>query len=605
MSHAKQPLRIGNAHAFWGDRADAAVEMLAREPELDYVTLDYLAEVSMSILAMQRERDVAAGFARDFIEVIESVAPYWAAGGKCKLITNAGGLNPRGCAEAVRAALEHAGCRALKIGVVSGDDVLEKLRGASSNTSKFQNLDTGAAIDTVRDRLITANAYLGAAPIVEALAEGADIVITGRIADPSLVVAPCVHHFGWNDGEHDKLAGATVAGHLIECGTQVTGGISTDWLNVPGAAGIGFPIVEVAEDGSCIVTKPPGTGGCVSPATVKEQLVYEIGDPANYLSPDVTVSILSLKVEDLGDDRVSVSGAIGRPRPNTLKVSATYRDGFRAAGTLTIVGRDTNDKAKRCGEIILGRLRDAGFTLRDSVVEAIGGSAGDDRFGETVMRIAVEAESREPVERFSRELMSLITAGPQGVSGYAAGRPTVQPVFRYWPCLVERGAVMPRVTIVESVDTSSEASQTIGLQPGRRGDQARAVIAASKTLAGASGSNPFEKPAANATHLYAIARARSGDKGMSANVGVIARNAASWEFLRNWLSAERVAEFFAPLGVDSVERFELANLQALNFVIHGILKNGLRNDAQGKALGQKLLEMQLPPGALRRNNDPL
>jgi hypothetical protein len=323
MADAKRPLRIGNAHAFWGDRADAAPEMLAREPDLDYVTLDYLAEVSMSILAIQRERDPAAGFARDFLDVIASLAPYWASGCRCKLVTNAGGLNPRGCAEAVRAALEKAGCRAMKIGVVSGDDVLNQVRSDHSNASAFRNLDTGAAVDDVRDRLITANAYLGAAPIVEALNAGADIVITGRVADPSLVVAPCIHHFGWRDDELNRLAGATVAGHLIECGTQVTGGISTDWLNVPGTGEIGFPIVEVAEDGTCFVTKPRGTGCRVTAATVKEQLVYEIGDPANYLSPDVAVSFLNLGVDDLRNDRVRVAGAVGRARPDTLKVSAT------------------------------------------------------------------------------------------------------------------------------------------------------------------------------------------------------------------------------------------------------------------------------------------
>ena len=266
MMPTTKSVRIGNAQAFWGDRASAAAEMLAREPDLDYLTLDYLAEVSMSILAVQRERDPEAGFARDFIDVIRSLVPYWSSGGRCRLIANAGGLNPRGCAEACREALAEAGCRSLRIGVVTGDDVLEIVRAAAANSSspEFCNLDTGAAIGQVRDRLVTANAYLGAAPIARALADGADIVITGRVADPSLVVAACIHHFGWSDDELDRLAGATVAGHLIECGTQVTGGISTDWLDVPDAAHIGFPIVEVSEDGSCIVTKPRGTGGCVT-----------------------------------------------------------------------------------------------------------------------------------------------------------------------------------------------------------------------------------------------------------------------------------------------------------------------------------------------------
>jgi Acyclic terpene utilisation family protein AtuA len=612
MKPTAKPVRIGNAQAFWGDRADAAAEMLAREPEIDYITLDYLAEVSMSILAMQRERDPGAGFARDFIEVIRSLAPYWSFGGRCRLITNAGGLNPLGCAEACRAALEQAGCRSLRIGIVAGDDVLEQARAvAATQSHNFKTLDTGASIGHIRDRLVTANAYLGAGPIIEALADGADIVITGRVADPSLVVAPCVYHFGWNEDQLDRLAGATVAGHLVECGTQVTGGISTDWLDVPDPAHIGFPIVEVAEDGSCVVTKPRGTGGCVTPATVKEQLVYEIGDPANYLSPDVAVSFLSLAVEDLGNDRVRVTGAKGKSRPDQYKVSATYRDGFRAAGTLTVIGRDATAKARRCGELVLARVNESGFELRDSMIECVGSGdaaariAGDDRcqsgrFAEILLRIAVEADSREALECFARGLMPLITAGPQGTTGYAEGRPQIHFVFRYWPCLIARNAVTPRVEFVQSANTKH-----VGLQPGRRGDQARAPIEASTAVAGSAGSDPIGPPTTGLPserkmHLYDIAHARSGDKGTSANVGVIARSEPAWEFMQTWLSADRVAAFFSPLGLKRVERFELPSLQALNFVLHGALKRSLRTDAQGKALGQILLEMPLPEGFSRR-----
>ena len=440
--------------------------MLAREPELDYLTLDYLAEVSMSILAMQRERDPNAGYARDFVEVVRSLVPYWTSGGRCRVIANAGGLNPQGCAEACRAVLAEAGCRLAENRSRDRRRCFgTRSRSANASSSDFQNLDTHAKLHDVRDRLVTANAYLGASPIVEALAGGADIVITGRVADPSLVVAPCIHHFGWNENELDRLAGATVAGHLIECGTQVTGGISTDWLDIPDAAHIGFPIVEVSDDGSCVVTKPRGTGGRVSEMTVKEQLLYEIGDPDNYLSPDVTVSFLTLAVEDLGNDRVRVSGATGKPRPETLKVSATFRDGFRAAGTLTIIGRNARAKARRVGEFVLQRVRDAGFTLRDTIVETISSVVGSDQkdsphpegIEESVLRVAVEADDREAVERFSRELMPYITAGPQGTTGYAEGRPRVHQVFRYWPCLISQDAVAPQVKILSS---SSGAAKT-------------------------------------------------------------------------------------------------------------------------------------------------
>jgi hypothetical protein len=597
----KQSVRIGNAQAFWGDRGDAAAEMLAREPGLDYLTMDYLAEVSMSILAVQRERDPQAGFARDFVEVVRSLAAYWSAGGRCRLIVNAGGLNPRGCAETCRGALEEAGCRSMHIGVVSGDDVVAIVRAAASELSsqEFRNLDTSAAVSEVADRLITANAYLGAAPIVAALADGADIVITGRVADPSLVVAACRHHFGWSESDFDRLAGATVAGHLIECGTQVTGGISTDWLDVPDPTHIGFPIVEVSEDGSCIVTKPRGTGGCVTPQTVKEQLVYEIGDPQNYLSPDVTVSFLSLLVDDLGNDRVRVSGANGRTYPPTYKVSATFRDGYRSAGTLTIFGRNAVSKARRAGELVVQRVREAGFSLRDSIVEclgsgacaagAVGALAGNARAEsnlllETVLRVAVEADSREAAESFSREFMPLITAGPQGTTGYAEGRPRIHSLIRYWPCLIPRDAIAPLDDKITTADTSQSQQSSF------------AARTADEPLSAALARTPNEPqpPRNGRPTMYDIASARSGDKGAHANVGVIARDGKAWEFLQSWLTADRVAAFFSPLQVTSVERFELPNLGALNFILRDVLRRGLRTDAQGKTLGQILLEMPLP-----------
>jgi len=598
MTSTPQPVRIGNAQAFWGDRTDAAAEMLAREPELDFLTLDYLAEVSMSILAMQRERDSNAGYARDFVEVVRSLVPYWLSGGRCRVIANAGGLNPQGCAEACRVALIEGGCRPLKIGVVAGDDVLELVRAADGSSDDFQSLDTNAQLHEVRDRLVTANAYLGAWPIVEALAGGADIVITGRVADPSLVVAPCIHHFGWNENDLDRLAGATIAGHLIECGTQVTGGIGTDWLELPDAAHIGFPIAEVSNDGSCVVTKPSGTGGRVTEMTVKEQLLYEIGDPDNYLSPDVAVSFLKLTVEDLGNNRVRVNGATGRPRPETLKVSATFRDGFRSAGTLTIIGRNAKAKARRVGALVLQRVRDAGFTPRDAIVETISSVVSSDQkdsphpegIEESVLRVAVEADDRKAVERFSRELMPYITAGPQGTTGYAEGRPRVHQVFRYWPCLISQDAVAPQVKVFSSASAATTAPPFASrpAKPGSTPASAAQSVHSQHTS---------ERPARKPTHVYDIAVARSGDKGTSANIGVIVRHPDWWKFLRKWLTAEAVATYFAPMTIESVERFELPNLGALNFVIRGALRRSLRTDAQGKALGQILLEMPLPEDA--------
>jgi hypothetical protein len=446
-------LNIGNAQAFWGDDPDAPARLVAQAPGLDVLTLDYLAEVSMSILAKQRDRDPSAGYARDVLGVVQSLAPHWRGGRKLRLVTNAGGLNPRGCAERCAATLREAGCGGLKVGLVTGDDVLPLLRECPA---EFPHLETREPLSTVRDSLVTANAYLGAAGIVDALCAGADIVITGRVADPSLTVAPCIARYGWKSDDWDRIAGATVAGHLIECGAQVTGGISTHWLNLD-TTNIGLPIVEVAGDGSCVVTKPPGTGGAVDERTVKEQLLYEIGDPARYLSPDATVSFLTLGVQDEGNDRVQVRGATGGPPPEKYKVSATYRAGFRASGMLTVFGRDAVAKARRCGDIVLRQLRDAGCEPQKSLVECLG--AGDVAPGvpspqtsdllQTVLRISVWDPRREIVERFTRQIMPLISAGPQGITGYAEGRPAVHEVFGYWPTLIDRSLVHVHVELLE------------------------------------------------------------------------------------------------------------------------------------------------------------
>ncbi|MFM7520849.1 MAG: acyclic terpene utilization AtuA family protein [Planctomycetota bacterium] len=576
----KRSIRVGNAHAFWGDRLAAARELLALEPDLDYLVMDFLAEVSMSILAGQRERDPAAGFVRDVLTVVADLAAFWSAGGRCRVIVNAGGLDPAGCAAACRRVIEEAGCRAVTIG---------SLR-AGGGPDAFTNLDSGAALDTVRDRLVTANAYLGAGPVVEALAAGADLVITGRVADPSPVVAACRHAFAWRADDHDLTAGATVAGHLLECGTQVTGGISTDWLDVPAPESIGFPVAEIAADGSCVITKAAGSGGRVTTATVKEQLVYEIGDPARYLSPDATVSFLGLEVTEVGPDRVRVAGARGGPPPESLKVSATYRDGFRAAATLTMFGPESATKARRCGAIVLGRLAAAGHRFRDTLVECLG--QGDSvpvlppdlvptDAWETVLRIAVEADDAAPVEAFTREVMPLVTAGPQGTTGYAGGRPRVHRLLRYWPCLVRADRVIPTMTTLVTADTG----------PARRPAPAPAPVRA------APATPPPAPPPGPPRRLLDVAFGRSGDKGTGANVGILVRDPADWPWLRSWLTAERVAAWLGPLGVEEVTAYPLPALGGINFVVRGVLRRGLRNDAQGKALAQAVLAMPLdaPP----------
>ena len=383
--------------------------------------------------------------------------PLWKKGSRLKIVTNAGGLNPIGCAKACSDIIRDSGFNSLKIGVVYGDDVLSLITTDADNP-QFNNLETNDPIRPVISSLVTANAYLGSRPIVEALTRGADIVITGRVADPSLTAAPCIAHFGWSWRDYDHIAGATIAGHLIECGTQVTGGISTNWLDVPDPANIGFPIVEVMEDGSCIVTKPENTGGQVTLETVKEQLLYEIGDPNRYLSPDATVSFLSLQLKSLGKDRVQVSDAKGAEPPLSYKVSATYRDGFKTEGFLTLFGPDAAKKAKLCGEIILEKVRKAGYKIDRSLIECLG--CGDVVPGiaeipkakdslECVLRVCVASHQQEALEYFAREIASMVTSGPQGVTGYTSGRPQVRPVFAFWPCLIDPAKVTPTVNIIE------------------------------------------------------------------------------------------------------------------------------------------------------------
>lgn len=449
-----RPVTIGNASAFWGDNPDAPARLLQLRPDLDFLTLDYLAEVSLSIMAIQKEKNPEAGFAADFVEVVKSLLPVWQAGSKTKIVTNAGGLNPLGCASACATVLREAGRRA-RIALVTGDDVLDQVK-ANPDEQAFKNLETGERLANIRDRLVTANAYIGAQQAAEALRQGADIVICGRLADPSLTVAAAMAHFGWGESHYDRLAGATVAGHLIECGTQATGGISTNWMDLHSQEDLGYPIVELSEDGKFVVTKPEGTGGRVSEETVKEQLVYELGDPGCYLSPDVTVSIHDLRVREIERDRVEVTGALGLAPPPTYKVSATYRDGYRAEGMLTIVGPNAASRARRCGEIVIERMRRAGHSPRRWHIEALG--AGDvvpgvlprcDDLIECVLRVAVADPRRECVEYFTRQLAPLVTSGPSGVSGYTSGRPPVRQVFGYWPCLIPVSQVRAIFQLVE------------------------------------------------------------------------------------------------------------------------------------------------------------
>jgi hypothetical protein len=431
-------VRVGNGCGFWGDKLDAPV-LLAQGGQLDYLTLEYLAELTMSILALQKQRNPEAGFATDFLDVLERLTPILKAQPRLKVITNAGGMNPSGCAAKARALLDSAGLAERKVGVVSGDDLMPRLDELLAAGHPLTNLDTGEPLSAVRSRLVSANAYLGSRPIVEALRQGASIVITGRVADASLTLAPAVHELGWKWDDWDRLCAGTVAGHLIECGAQATGGLWINWVEAPDLANVGYPIAEIEEGGTLRISKPPGSGGAVNVETASEQLLYEVGDPAAYLTPDVVADFTTVSLREVGRDVVQIEGARGKPATDSYKVSCAYRDGWTASGTLLIYGQDAPAKAWRCGEMVLDRLRRAGVELQHSNIEVLGGSPAG--AAEVVLRLSARDRRREAVERFAKELAPLVTSGPPGVTGYTTGRPPVREVFAYWPALIAKDAV--------------------------------------------------------------------------------------------------------------------------------------------------------------------
>jgi hypothetical protein len=436
-------VRVGNGCGFWGDNIDAPV-LLAEAGRLDYLTLEYLAELTMSILAHQKQRDPQAGYATDFLDVLERLGPILKAQPGLKVITNAGGMNPAACAARARELLDKAGLKERGIGVVSGDDLMPRIDALLADGQLLTNLDTGEPLSSVRPRLVSANAYLGARPIVEALRQGASIVITGRVADASLTLAPAVHELGWRWDDWDRLCAGTVAGHLIECGAQATGGLWVNWQEAPDLANVGYPIAEIEEGGTLRLTKPEGTGGAVNIETVSEQLLYEVGDPAAYLTPDVVADFTTVSLREVGRDVVQIEGARGKPATDTYKVSCAYRDGWTASGTLLICGQDAEAKAWRCGEMVLDRLHRAGVEPQHSNVEVLGAGNSPAGIAEVVLRVAVRDQRRGVVERFTKELAPLVTSGPPGVTGYTTGRPPVREVFAYWPALIAKDAVVGR-----------------------------------------------------------------------------------------------------------------------------------------------------------------
>ena len=451
----KTVVRVGAGQGFWGDDIDAPRRQV-EGGQLDYLMLDYLAEVTMSILQKQKERDPSLGYARDFVGALESVMPAVTERG-VKVIANAGGVNPPACAAAVMSVAEKAGAKGkLRIGVVTGDDLLSRLDDLIAKGHSLANMDTGEALSTVRDRVLSANAYIGSEPIIDALSKGANVVITGRSTDTALTMAPIRHEFGWKAAQWDQLAAGIVAGHIIECGAQCSGGNCLyDWQSIPDLANVGYPLVEACADGSFVVTKHPNTGGRVSVRTVTEQLVYEMGDPRSYITPDVIADFTTIHLEDAGRDRVRVYGIQGTPPTDKLKVSIAYRAGFKAVGTLVYAWPDALDKAKLADRVLRERLERLGLRFDRILTEFVGASAthgklaGDNRNApEVQLRVGVRGE-KAAVERFTREIAPLVLNGPPSVTGFAGGRPKVEEIVAYWPALIEKSVVKTSVEIIQ------------------------------------------------------------------------------------------------------------------------------------------------------------
>ncbi len=423
-----------------------------RNGPIDYLVLDYLAEVTMSIMQKQRGRNPAHGYALDFPPVVESVLDAIVQHG-VKIVTNAGGVNPHACKDDVLKRAAKAGV-SIKVAVVDGDDIMDDIKRLVESGHIMKNMDTDEPLSSIVDSILSANVYFGARPIVEALKSGADVVITGRVTDTGLTLGPMIHEFGWSFDDYDKMAAGTIAGHIIECGAQCSGGNFTDWARVPDMENIGFPIIEAYPDGTFVVTKHEGTGGCVDTMTVSEQLLYEIGDPSSYITPDCVADFTSITIEQQGADRVRVTGIKGLPATDSYKVSISYKDGYKLTSSLVYVWPDAIAKAERAGNILKKRAESLGIDFDKYRVELVGFNSCNEKaadipaeYNEVQLRVSAVSDSEADLNRFGREIAPLILTGPSGVTGFAGGRPKSSEIVAYWPALLSKLAVQPRVSV--------------------------------------------------------------------------------------------------------------------------------------------------------------
>jgi hypothetical protein len=588
---AGKTVRIGGSSGFWGDTETAAVQ-LVRHGNIDYLVSDYLAEVTMSIMAAQKMRNPQAGYATDFVTAVMAPLAREIAQRKIRVVTNAGGVNPQACRDAVLKACETAGVR-LKVAVVLGDDLLpdvQKLRDAG-----VTEMDGDAPLPA---RITSMNAYLGGFPIARALAAGADVVITGRCVDSAVTLGPLIHEFGWTTQDFDRLAAGTLAGHILECGAQCNGGNFTDWRLVPDYDNMGFPIAEVSEDGSFVLSKPEGTGGLITTATVAEQMLYEIGDPRAYMVPDVACDFTQARYEQLGKDRVRVSGVRGRPPTDSYKVSTTWPDGYKFASIFMLGGIDAVAKGRHSAEMIIKKTRrmfrekNMG-DYREVSIEVIG---GEDTYGphsrardarEVVVKIAARHDQKEALALLGREIAPMATGGVVGMSGsFGAGRVAPQPVIRMFSCLVPK-AMVPVTVDMDGMSIAVEpASPPGGFRPDTL--PAEGPPAPPLPMSGPNAAN-------HSVPLVALAYGRSGDKGDSANIGIFARKPEYVPILDAEVTEEAVARWFAHRIRGKVTRWRLPGIGGFNFLLREALGGGgmasLKADPLAKAFAQMLLDM--------------
>ncbi len=590
MTPPQETVRIGGASGFWGDSSVGAPQLVS-SGQIDYLVFDYLAELTMSILAGARLKKPELGYATDFVTAAMKAVLQEVVAKGIRVVSNAGGVNPQGCADALAALAAELGVD-LTIAVVSGDDVLPLLPQLRDGSVPVRELQTGAPLPK---QVLTANAYLGALPIKAALDAGAQVVITGRCVDSAVTLGVLMHAFGWAQDDYDRLAAGSLAGHILECGCQATGGLFTDWETVPDWPHIGYPIAECRADGSFVCTKPEGTGGLVSPAVVSEQLLYEIGDPARYILPDVVCDFTQVTMRQLAPNRVEVRGARGLPPTDSYKVSATYMDGYKIAAQLTIVGIDAVAKAQRTGEAIVQRsselLLKAGLApFTATRIEVLGAEscygphARAQGTREAILRLAATHARKEALDLLAREVAPAGTSWSPGTTGSGGGRASASASIRQYAFLLAKASVPAQVDVGGQVLTVAQA-------PGQAEQRAAppAITAAPAPIAPAG--NSVTVP------LVQLAWARSGDKGDISNIGVIARSPSLLALLREQLSADAVATYLAHLVKGPVTRFEVPGIHAFNFVCEQALDGGgmasMRNDPLGKGMAQILLSMPM------------